>query len=66
MATDKERMDYLDRKCAGLKVVVNQSRVNDTFHVASVAGGVKGVYGVRAAIDRAIEKEKRLEQGLKR
>lgn len=63
---DIERLDWLERKCAGLNVVVNGSRVNSTFHVASVEGRVKGCAGVRAAIDRAMEAERRKELGLKR
>lgn len=64
--TDKQRIDWLEKKCAGLNVVVNRSRVNETFHVSSVMGRVKGYAGVRVAIDRAIEVEKRKELGLKR
>lgn len=59
--TDRERLDWLEKKCAGLNVVVNGSRVNATFHVRSVVGAVKGHRGVRLAIDRAIEAEARKE-----
>lgn len=63
--TDTERIDYLERKMADHNVVVNGSRINSTFHVSSVVGRVKGFQGVRAAIDRAIQKERRKELGLK-
>ncbi len=63
--TDTDRIDWLEKKCAGHNVVVNHSRINSTFHVTSVVGRVKGYQGVRAAIDRAMERERRKELGLK-
>lgn len=64
--TDSERMDWLEAKSIGHRVVISRSRVTGLFRVHAVVGDGKGVHGVRAAIDRAIEAEKRKELGLKR
>lgn len=63
--TDTQLLDWLEGKCAGHNVVVNKSRVNDTFHVSSVTGRVKGYPSVREALRRAVERERRKELGLK-
>lgn len=58
---DTELLDYLEVKCQGHKVMVSKSRVTGLFSVHACAGYSKGVYGVRAAIARAIEAEKERE-----
>ena len=63
--TDKERIDWLERACDGSRVVISVSRTTGKFRLSEASGSTKGVFGVRAAIDRAITRERRKELGLK-
>lgn len=65
--TDTEIVEWLERQCVGCKVIVGRNRVTGRFRlVAADTASRRGYRGLRRAVERAVEKERRLALGFKR